>query len=172
MQKKYLWIINLFSSPPLPCLLHSELRRGLMSQWTCCVGDDLKIFEQTHCTVDCGGFLWRFWKEILTWKHLQWLFDSLTLNKSDVILLNNDSKLGLPGSAWYDSIISNIPPDERKLLLVWRGITNIKTKQGKTVRLPDPSIMKHHTDTTPGPDRLALSWELNRTNLSCQINRK
>ena len=148
MNAKYLWNINLFTFT-----LFITFWREPVSQWTCCVGDDLKIFEQTHG----GGFLWRFWKEILTWKHLQWLFDSLTLNKSDVILLNNDSKLGLPGSAWYDSIIANIPPDERKLLLVWRGIRNIKTKQGKTVRLPDPSITKHQTVTTPGPARLAQS---------------
>ena len=118
MNAKYLWNINLFTFT-----LFITFWREPVSQWTCCVGDDLKIFEQTHG----GGFLWRFWKEILTWKHLQWLFDRLTLNKSDVILLNNDSKLVKPGCVWYH-IIPDIPPGERKLLLVWRGLRNIKTK--------------------------------------------
>ena len=162
MNAKYLWNINLFTFT-----LFITFWRESVSQPTCCVGDDLKIFEQTHG----GGFLWRFWKEILTWKHLQWLFDRLTLNKSDVILLNNDSKLVKPGCAWYH-IIPDIPPDERKLLLVWRGLRNIKTKQSPTVRLPDPSITKHQTDTTPGPGWLAQSSDLNGANLSCQINRK
>ena len=41
------------------------------------------------------GLLWREWKEIWSWKHLQWHLEKLTLSKSDVILLQNDAKAPL-----------------------------------------------------------------------------